>query len=71
MKKLNDSFITLRIPSEMRSNLETLAVENECTLSTVVRFAVSNMTVNEEQEFKNTNAERMDRFGGTQKYVQD
>lgn len=48
MKKLNDSFITLRIPSEMRSNLETLAVENECTLSTVVRFAVSNMTVNEE-----------------------
>ncbi len=45
--KINDCFITLRIPTEMRSNLETLAIENECTLSSVVRYAVSNMVSNE------------------------
>lgn len=45
--KLNDCFITLRVPSEMRSNLETIAVQNECSISSVVRFAVSNLQSDE------------------------
>lgn len=45
--KLNDCFITLRVPSEMRSNLETIAVQNECSISSVIRFAVSNLQSNE------------------------
>jgi len=45
--KINDCFITLRIPNEMRSNLETLAVANECSMSSVIRFAVSNLVTDE------------------------
>jgi hypothetical protein len=45
--KLNDCFITLRVPSEMRSNLETIAVQNECSISSVVRYAVSNLATDE------------------------
>jgi len=45
--KINDCFVTLRIPSEMRSNLETIAVQNECSISSVIRFAVSNLQSDE------------------------
>jgi len=45
--KINDCFITLRIPTDMRSNLENLAVENECSMSSVIRFAVSNLVTDE------------------------
>jgi Arc/MetJ-type ribon-helix-helix transcriptional regulator len=45
--KLNDCFVTLRIPSEMRSNLETMAVANECSISSVIRYAVSNLQSDE------------------------
>lgn len=45
--KINDCFVTLRIPSEMRSNLETMAVQNECSISSVIRYAVSNLQSDE------------------------
>lgn len=43
----NSYTISLRMPKEMRSNLETIAVENECSVSSVIRFAISNLVTNE------------------------
>jgi predicted DNA-binding protein len=49
MEKLvrNEHTISLRMPSEMRSNLETLAVENKCSVASVIRFAISNLVSDE------------------------
>lgn len=43
-KTKKDSLFTLRMPSAMRSNLETIATENECSISSVVRYALNNLT---------------------------
>lgn len=43
----NEHTMSLRMPNEMRSNLETLAVENECSISSVIRYAISNLVLDE------------------------
>jgi len=47
-KILNDCLLTLRMPSNMRSKVETLAIDNECSVSSVVRYAISNLQSDEE-----------------------
>ena len=43
----NERIISLRMPNQMRSNLETIAVENECSISSVIRYAISNLETDE------------------------
>ena len=43
----NRHTISLRMPKEMRSNLETIATANGCSISSVIRYAISNLVVNE------------------------
>jgi predicted DNA-binding protein len=43
----NKHTISLRMPNEMRNNLETLATANDCSISSVIRYAISNLVVNE------------------------
>lgn len=45
--ELNNCFMTFRLPTKMRSNLEEIAMKNECTVSSVVRYAVKNIAKNE------------------------
>ncbi len=39
----NDEIITLRIPMQMRTEIEQIAVDNCCSMASVVRYAVSNL----------------------------
>ena len=43
----NEHTISLRMPNEMRSNLETLATNNECSMASVIRYAISNLVSDE------------------------
>ena len=43
----NEHTIGLRMPNQMRSNLETIATENECSISSVIRYAISNLETDE------------------------
>ena len=43
----NEHIISLRMPNQMRSNLETIAIENECSISSVIRYAISNLVTDE------------------------
>lgn len=43
----NEHIISLRMPNQMRSNLEAIAVENECSISSVIRYAISNLVTDE------------------------
>tara|TARA_R110002050_G_scaffold39213_1_gene96357 strand:+ start:342 stop:491 length:150 start_codon:yes stop_codon:yes gene_type:complete len=49
MKKLNPESFTLRMPTSLRIDLETIANENEVSLSELVRYSL-NKLVNDEQE---------------------
>jgi len=42
-KQKNDEFITLRIPTQMRTEIEQIATDNYCSMASVVRYAVSNL----------------------------
>lgn len=43
----NDEIITLRIPMQMRAEIEQIAVDNHCSMASVVRYAVSNLMKDE------------------------
>ena len=43
----NDEIITLRIPMQMRTEIEQIAVDNHCSMASVVRYAVSNLMKDE------------------------
>jgi len=43
----NDEIITLRIPMKMRTEIEQIAVDNHCSMASVVRYAVSNLMKDE------------------------
>lgn len=46
-RKLNDELISLRMPIAMKQDLEQIAINNECSISSVVRYAVSNLVKDE------------------------
>ena len=71
-RKLNDELISLRMPIAMKQDLEQIAINNECSISSVVRYAVSNL-VKDEQVYNSKQSrtlERMERFGATKKYME-
>ena len=49
MKKLNPNTFTFRLPNGLRSKLETIADDNEVSLSELVRYGL-NKLVNDEQK---------------------
>lgn len=44
MKHIKDAFLTIRMTSKMRGDIEEIALENECSVSSVVRYALDNLT---------------------------
>ena len=53
MKKLNPNTFTFRLPNGLRNKLETIADENEVSLSELVRYSLKSLT-NNEQKFIQT-----------------
>ena len=47
MKKLNPNTFTFRLPNGLRSKLETIADDNEVSLSELVRYSLKSLTNNE------------------------
>ena len=43
----NDELITLRIPMQMKADIEQIATDNYCSMSSVIRYAVSNLVKDE------------------------
>jgi predicted HicB family RNase H-like nuclease len=48
MKKLNAQSLTFRIPISLREELETIATENEVSLSELIRYSLKNLVNNEQ-----------------------
>ena len=53
MKKLNPNTFTFRLPNGLRSKLETIADDNEVSLSELVRYSLKSLA-NNEQKFNQT-----------------
>ena len=47
MKKLNQNTFTFRLPNGLRNKLETIADDNEVSLSELVRYSLKSLTNNE------------------------
>jgi predicted HicB family RNase H-like nuclease len=47
MKKINASTFTFRLPNGLRSKLETIADDNEVSLSELVRYSLKSLANNE------------------------
>ena len=55
MKKLNPESFTLRMPTSLRIELETIANENEVSLSELVRYSLNKLVENEQEQCKRAN----------------
>ena len=53
MKKLNPNTFTFRLPNGLRNKLETIADDNEVSLSELVRYSLKSLA-NNEQKFNQT-----------------
>ena len=49
MKKLNPESFTLRMPTSLRIELETIANDNEVSLSELVRYSLSKLVEDEQK----------------------
>ena len=62
MKKLNQNTFTFRLPNGLRNKLETIADDNEVSLSELVRYSLNEITTsyNERVSADNGTVEAID-----------
>jgi|TARA_R110002124_G_scaffold171406_1_gene339088 hypothetical protein len=49
MEKQKHSSFTFRMPNGLRSNLEDIAIDNEVSMSELVRYSLKNLIDNEQK----------------------
>ena len=47
LDKKNSSRISLRLPTQLKTHIENIALVNDCTTSSVIRYALENLQEDE------------------------